>query len=132
MTVARSWRERAACRGTDSDLFFPYTGQSGGAALQWTAADVWCGACTVRTECLMFAVETVQMHGLWGGLHDALERGKVYKRLARGHSVKGYNNAVEVDAATAEVRYRRLRNARSNTDRAEARRETAAGVQAVP
>jgi WhiB family transcriptional regulator, redox-sensing transcriptional regulator len=48
-----SWRERAACRGMDTNVFFPEHAHAG------TAAQIErvCGYCPVRRECLAAEVE---------------------------------------------------------------------------
>ena len=69
------WREQAACRRTDPDLFFP-AGQTGIALDQIEAAKAVCRSCPVQRACLRFALETNQEAGIWGGL-DEDERRKV-------------------------------------------------------
>ena len=64
---AARWRELAACRGADLDLFFPGRGESAGPARQV------CAACPVRQPCLDYAISNRITHGIWGGLTE-LER----------------------------------------------------------
>lgn len=61
------WRDFAACRGADPEIFFPIslTGPSADAARR--AKEV-CAGCPVRSACLSFAVRTGQAYGIWGGL----------------------------------------------------------------
>lgn len=66
------WRDKAACRHTDADLFFP-VGSTGGAIEQIQAAKVVCRSCPVQDDCLRFALETNQETGIWGG-KDETER----------------------------------------------------------
>lgn len=63
------WRNRAACRDTDPDLFFP-VGSTGSAAEEIRAAKALCRACPVREECLEFAFEANQEAGIWGGTSE--------------------------------------------------------------
>lgn len=63
------WRARAACRGTDPELFFP---ELGGNA---TAAKAVCAGCPVRAPCLAYAVSTPERHGVFGGLDERERRG---------------------------------------------------------
>jgi WhiB family transcriptional regulator, redox-sensing transcriptional regulator len=65
--VAR-WRELAACRGTDLDVFFPGRGESAGPARQV------CAACPVRQPCLDYAISNRITHGIWGGLTERERR----------------------------------------------------------
>jgi WhiB family transcriptional regulator, redox-sensing transcriptional regulator len=63
----RNWRQRAACRFIDPELFFPIS-DSGPSLNQVTRAKAVCAACAVKSECLAFAVRTRQNHGIWGGM----------------------------------------------------------------
>jgi WhiB family redox-sensing transcriptional regulator len=64
----QDWRARAACRGTDPDLFFPTTGD-----LPWEAMAI-CSACPVINACLRYALTTNQEHGIWGGRSERQRR----------------------------------------------------------
>jgi WhiB family redox-sensing transcriptional regulator len=66
------WMERAACRGEDPALFFPSVG--GNAAKARTI----CAACSVRQECLSYALADPESAGVWGGIAERERR-----RLAR-------------------------------------------------
>ena len=65
--VAR-WRERAACRGTDLDVFYPGRGESAAPARQV------CARCPVRQPCLEYALSNRITHGIWGGLTERERR----------------------------------------------------------
>jgi len=76
MTFTRSfawddsgWRDGAACRSTDPNLFFP-AGSTGAAVEQIDAAKAICQSCPVRGECLEFSMVTNQEGGIWGGLTE--------------------------------------------------------------
>jgi len=60
------WREGAACRDTDPDLFFP-GGTTGVAIEQIDVAKAMCRSCPVREQCLEFSMATNQKAGIWGG-----------------------------------------------------------------
>ena len=80
-----SWRDHALCRDTDPELFFP-VGSTGVALVQIDRARQVCGQCTVRDECLDYALDTNQDSGIWGGLSE--EERRVIRRQRRGrHSV---------------------------------------------
>jgi WhiB family redox-sensing transcriptional regulator len=68
-----SWRNRAVCKDTDPDLFFP-VGTTGQALVQIDRAKEVCGTCPVKTECLEYALETNQDSGIWGGLDEEQRR----------------------------------------------------------
>lgn len=77
------WREEAACRDTDPDLFFPI-GTTGPAVEQIEAAKAVCTACPAQEACLDFALTTNQESGIWGGTSEE-ERRKLRKAwLSRG------------------------------------------------
>lgn len=63
---ATDWRSLAACLSADPDLFFPIS-SSGPAEHQIARAKTICAGCQVRQACLDFALETHQVHGVWGG-----------------------------------------------------------------
>lgn len=63
------WMQRAACRRTDPDLFFPERGDRAAAP-----AKAVCAKCKVTTDCLMYAVENGIVHGVWGGRSEKERR----------------------------------------------------------
>lgn len=67
------WRDHALCRDTDPELFFP-VGTTGVALVQIDEARDVCAQCTVRVECLDFALATNQDSGVWGGLSEEERR----------------------------------------------------------
>ncbi|WP_320772959.1 WhiB family transcriptional regulator [Streptomyces sp. CRN 30] len=75
-----NWREHAACRDEDPDLFFPI-GTSGPALLQTEQAKAVCHRCPVREQCLRWALDTGQSIGVWGGTGEN-ERRALKRRLA--------------------------------------------------
>ena len=78
---ADGWRDEAACRDADPELFFP-VGTTGPALAQATVAKEVCSTCPVAEQCLIFAVTTNQEFGIWGGL-DEEERRDVRRRWRR-------------------------------------------------
>jgi WhiB family redox-sensing transcriptional regulator len=63
------WRSRSACLDEDPELFFPI-GNTGPAILQIEDAKQVCRRCDVREQCLAWALEAGQDHGVWGGLSE--------------------------------------------------------------
>ncbi len=63
------WRDRAACRDTDPDLFFP-VGSTGAAIEQIESAKQVCCSCESVRSCLEFALATNQESGIWGGTSE--------------------------------------------------------------
>jgi len=62
------WMERAACKGMDTNVFFPQEGSPG------LSAKAVCRECGVRLECLDFALEMNVRHGVWGGANERERR----------------------------------------------------------
>jgi WhiB family redox-sensing transcriptional regulator len=58
------WRYRAACRGTDLNVFFPGRSESAEPARQI------CAGCPVRQPCLDYALSHGITRGIWGGLTE--------------------------------------------------------------
>jgi WhiB family redox-sensing transcriptional regulator len=78
---AMDWRHRSACLDEDPELFFPI-GNTGPAILQIEEAKQVCRRCDVREQCLAWALEAGQDHGVWGGLSED-ERRALKRRNAR-------------------------------------------------
>lgn len=64
-----AWRELAACRPHDPELFFPL-GPAGQSLEDAERAKAICASCPVRRDCLDFALDTSQEYGIWGGLTE--------------------------------------------------------------
>lgn len=67
-----SWRESAACRDADHELFFPISA-AGSSLAEIRKAKAICARCPVQPECLRYALATGQEYGIWGG-YDEHER----------------------------------------------------------
>jgi WhiB family transcriptional regulator, redox-sensing transcriptional regulator len=63
-----AWQDAAKCRGANADLFFPERGAS------TRTAKAICRECTVRAECLEFAIVTGEKFGIWGGMSERERR----------------------------------------------------------
>jgi WhiB family transcriptional regulator, redox-sensing transcriptional regulator len=63
------WRESAACRQADPELFFPIS-SIGRGAVEAQQAKAVCARCPVRPRCLDFALATGQEFGIWGGYDE--------------------------------------------------------------
>lgn len=62
----RGWQSQAGCTGQDPELFFP-AGRDDSllVAAHLRAVRPICAACPVALECLRWALDTAQEHGLW-------------------------------------------------------------------
>jgi WhiB family redox-sensing transcriptional regulator len=63
------WRDQAACLDEDPEVFFP-VGTTGPAIEQTARAKAVCAGCEVRHECLAWALDMGQAHGVWGGTDE--------------------------------------------------------------
>lgn len=71
--MVTGWRERAACRDEDPELFFP-VGAAGPALAQAERAKAVCRRCPVIDQCLAWALAAGQDAGIWGGLTEQERR----------------------------------------------------------
>ena len=69
------WQERSACYGIDPDVFFPISEEEAGPAL------AFCSACTIRDECLSWALKNGERYGVWGGLTEQ-QRRRIIRQVA--------------------------------------------------
>ena len=67
------WRDDAACRQLDPDLFFPVS-TSGASLMDIEAAKRVCQRCPVTTPCLRWALDLGQVSGIWGGTTEEERR----------------------------------------------------------
>ncbi len=67
------WRDKALCAQTDPELFFP---EKGGSTREPKRV---CMGCSVKEECLEYALANDERFGVWGGLSERERR-----RLKRG------------------------------------------------
>ncbi len=74
-----NWRESAACRFLDTELFFPI-GKAGRAIEEIQRAKAVCASCPVRQSCLTFALDTHQGYGIWGGYDEDERRLLLHQR----------------------------------------------------
>jgi WhiB family redox-sensing transcriptional regulator len=78
LTITTTWRDVAACRDSDPNLFFP-VGTTGPALDQIAEAKAICTGCLVQDDCLQYALESNQEAGVWGGYPED-ERRRLRKR----------------------------------------------------
>ena len=70
------WRQRAACRGVDPDIFYPVTDDDA------EDAKAICRACPVQQACLEWALQSREKDGVWGGATER-ERRRILRRRRR-------------------------------------------------
>ncbi|WP_354644825.1 WhiB family transcriptional regulator [Kitasatospora camelliae] len=80
-----SWQLRAACRTTDTDLFFHPSGERGTPHDEREQAAVAvCARCPVRSECRRYALAAREPYGVWGGLTEDERRALLTRRPTTG------------------------------------------------
>ena len=62
------WHDQALCAQTDPEAFYP---DKGGSTRE---AKRVCRSCDVRAECLEYALEHDERHGVWGGMSERERR----------------------------------------------------------
>jgi WhiB family redox-sensing transcriptional regulator len=71
--MTETWRELAACRKADVNLFFMERGDNGGNGRMEKILS-FCNNCKVKTECLYYAVDNHIDQGIFGGLSARARR----------------------------------------------------------
>lgn len=77
------WREAAACRTADPELFYHPMDERGPTRRKRDArAKKVCAACPVMADCLAYSLDEREVYGVWGGLSES-ERAGVLGARAR-------------------------------------------------
>jgi WhiB family transcriptional regulator, redox-sensing transcriptional regulator len=63
-----TWQAMARCVEVDPEIFFPERGGSS------KAARAVCSECSVRQECLLYALANREQFGIWGGTSERERR----------------------------------------------------------
>ncbi len=74
--MSLAWRQRAACRGVDPDIFYPVTDEEA------EDAKAVCFGCPVKEACLEWALSSREKEGVWGGATER-ERRRIIRRRRR-------------------------------------------------
>ena len=69
-----TWRNQAACRGVDPDVFYPPSDEEA------EVAKAICGRCHVREACLEYALANREREGIWGGATERERRRMIRQR----------------------------------------------------
>ena len=79
------WQLRAACRGPQASVFFPppYVEKRDEKRRRELRAKDICAACSVQPDCLQYALNIGEQHGIWGGLNEVERRELLLLRTAR-------------------------------------------------
>jgi WhiB family transcriptional regulator, redox-sensing transcriptional regulator len=74
--MSKKWREHAACRGIDPDVFYPVSDEEA------EPAKAVCDQCPVRQACLEYALTSREREGVWGGATER-ERRRIIRQRRR-------------------------------------------------
>jgi len=76
------WQYRAACKGPQSNLFFPpsHIERKQERLQRERAAKAICRQCPVLQECREYALVVREPHGIWGGLNEYERRQALARR----------------------------------------------------
>lgn len=71
-----SWEHKAACRGPQSTVFFPPPRfeRKDEKLNREARARAICAQCSVQEDCLSYALDIREPHGIWGGANEAERR----------------------------------------------------------
>lgn len=100
------WATEALCAGKPTIAFYP-EGRPGEMPTSWVHARDLCGRCPVADECLGYALDNRDAHGLWGGIPPKKRR--ALSRLPRDEAIEAGRKIREVWANPSKSvrRYRR-------------------------
>jgi WhiB family transcriptional regulator, redox-sensing transcriptional regulator len=68
------WRQRAACRGADPDIFYPLSEEDA-----YEAKSI-CRQCAAMETCLEYALANRERDGVWGGATERERRRMIRQR----------------------------------------------------
>ena len=74
--ITVTWREKAACRGSDPDLFYPVNEDEADEAI------AICMVCSVQEPCLEYALAARERYGVWGGTTEK-DRRRIWRKRRR-------------------------------------------------
>ena len=72
----QTWRQHAACRGVEPDIFYPASDEEA------DVAKAVCAVCPVRQPCLEYALSSRERDGVWGGATEK-ERRRLLRQRRR-------------------------------------------------
>ncbi|MGH2767490.1 MAG: WhiB family transcriptional regulator [Actinomycetota bacterium] len=84
LEVDARWQDRSACKGMDPTLFFgPEHAETvkEKREREETARQV-CNVCSVRAECLEYALSAREAYGIWGGMTELERKAHLRRRAA--------------------------------------------------
>jgi len=100
--MSEPWRHKAACDGQDTNLWFPDT--TGPHNPNTARALATCRRCEVQLQCLAYAQDKPELHGIWGGLTEGQRRGMRHGNPPIEHGTRhGYNQHLSYGRPTCRA-----------------------------
>jgi len=80
----QAWQIKAACRGPQSIVFFPppHFERKDEKLEREQRAKAICSSCGVKADCLSYALNIREQHGIWGGLNEGERKARLAEREA--------------------------------------------------
>ena len=110
------WQNRAACKDTNNDLFFPVKGNL--TDQQYWQASLICKECPVNVACLKFALEKNISQGLFCLPEKVRKRFKNKKLINLSKTIKETFKIIEIINPTFNNKGELIKNSKDFTKRA--------------
>ncbi len=81
--IEDSWQIKAACRGPQAAVFFPppqFERKEEKLEREGRAKAI-CAMCSVKKECLEYAIAIREPHGIWGGLNEVERKAMLVQKV---------------------------------------------------
>lgn len=81
--IEDTWQVKASCRGPQAAVFFPppQFERKEEKLDRETRAKAICQDCSVKSECLDYAIAIKEPHGIWGGLNEVERKNLLAKQV---------------------------------------------------
>lgn len=79
-TISTDFMKKAACKDLDTNFFFAEDAKS------VRKAEEFCQTCSVKNECLNYAVSLNIIYGVWGGMNAKRRRRLIKMRKVNNNS----------------------------------------------
>ena len=80
--IDEAWQIKAACRGPQSAVFYPPNQfeRKDEKLEREVRAKAICATCSVKKDCLEYAINIREQHGIWGGLNEVERKQLIAQR----------------------------------------------------
>lgn len=96
--LVEEWRYEAKCRGNDTELWYPPRDKTKYKKIAEVSKSICYGKdglseCPVRKECLLYADNLEETHGIWGGMSHRERNALKRKAAKKGMSLEEWINS---------------------------------------